>query len=151
MLGMLGIIVKNNQIMNTTQILQVVKPGETYLVKFLNPPVFNRVCTTEEIQTWLLFATQEDANAWVAASSGPAPGKETQAPAGKNGVGEDTPGKDLSPGDEKELTHPDDDTPEGAEIIAAKPVTEAEVKKLLEPDISGGKHPDTNPDKGKKS
>ncbi len=69
MLNMIGIIVGDNQIKNTIQIIQEVKPGEKYLVKFLTAPVFSRVCTVEEIQTWLLFQNQDEANKWVVARS----------------------------------------------------------------------------------
>ena len=80
MINMIGIIVGDNQIKNTAQIIQVVKPGEKYLVKFLTAPVFSRVCTVEEIQTWLLFQNQDEANKWVVARS------STDAPPGNEPV-----------------------------------------------------------------
>ena len=89
MLGMLGIIVQNNEIKNTTQILQVVTPGERYLVRFLNPPAFSRVCGVEEIQGWLLFTTQEEANAWVKASTNQP--QQGDLPLGKPPVPSDPP------------------------------------------------------------
>lgn len=154
MLGMLGIIVKNSQIQNTTQIIQEIKLGEKYLVRFLNPPAFNRVCNTEEIQQWLLFQDQAEANAWVETSQQPppeatapeaAPPTAPPAPTGKNGAGEPTPESDIEGGDE---------SPETPVVIPAKPVAlpahlKEQIDKELQPDIDGGKDPDDS--HGKKS
>ena len=137
MLGMLGIIVQNNEIKNTIQIMQEIKLGEKYLVKFLNAPTFNRVCNTEEIQTWLLFATQEEANSWVASSQKPPPEATAPAGAGKNGAGEGIPAKNLSPDDGDGAPYPpeveDDDEPVPAEIIPAQPVVPRSAESAVEP------------------
>jgi len=90
MLGMLGVIVQNNSITNTTQILQEVEPGKRYLVKFCNEPAFNRVCQIEEIQGWLLFQNQAELNVWIQKSSGAPPPKGdgkagAKKPEGKQG------------------------------------------------------------------
>lgn len=138
MLGMIGVIVQNNVLKNTVQISQVVTPGEKYLVRFLNPPSFNRVCTVDEIQTWLLFNTQEEANTWVAQSQGPQPG--AQVPGKPSESPPSTPpdakpnGNDSDPRDAKTEDEP--------KLPPAMPVSprdlEMELKKDLEPDISGG-------------
>lgn len=121
MLGMIGIIVQNNEIKNTTQILQVVKPGDKFLVRFLNPPAFSRVCLTEEIQQWLLFQNQDEANAWVAGSKQqqmelPA---ETSKPRGSNGSGKkaEATNEPSESGPEKPEDETDDPVIEPAEPV----------------------------------
>jgi len=87
MLGMLGVIVANNKLTNTVQIIEEVEPGKRYLVKFMNEPVFNRVCQVEEVQSWLLFSSQEELNVWIQKSSGaPPPGSVPPEGGGKAGA-----------------------------------------------------------------
>ena len=87
MLGFFGIVLNKNTIANTAQIIQEIKPGEKYLVSFLNPPPSMRVVNIEEIQMWLLFPDKESGEAWVAANSqqemdlGAAAGMTPPAPA----------------------------------------------------------------------
>jgi len=141
MLGMLGVIVQNNVLKNTVQISQVVTPGEKYLVRFLNPPAFSRVCGVEEIATWLLFATQEEANTFVAQSSGPQPG--AQVPGKPSESPPPTPpaakpnGNDSDPRDAKTEDEPALPSAEPVSPAAVKDL-EMKLKKDLEPDISGG-------------
>jgi hypothetical protein len=160
MLGMMGIIVKNSKIQNTIQILQEIKPGEKFLCRFLNSPVFSRVCEVEEIQNWLLFQDQDEANAWVASSAGPRP-EEASAPAlppaaaGGNGALNENDAAD--PSEPEKLEERTDEKP--APIIPAAPVptpttapvartSQAEIEKSLEPEQAGGKLPENH---GKKS
>ena len=105
MIGMVGVVIENNVIMNTTNIQREVKPGEKYLVRFLNPPQFSRVCNIEEIQQWLLFASQQEGQAWIDANSQqpqpqpPTPPPETPEPQ-TNGNGA-TPAIDTLPDDDE--------------------------------------------------
>ena len=108
MIGMVGVVIENNVIMNTTSIQREVKAGEKYLVRFLNPPQFSRVCNIEEIQNWLLFANQQEGQAWIDANAqqpqpgamppGPPPQPETPEPK-DNGNGAATPAIDTLPDD----------------------------------------------------
>jgi len=142
MLGMLGIIVKNNQIKNTTQILQIVKPGELYLVKFLNLPVFSRVCTTEEIQTWLLFDTQDEANAWVESSKQPPPG--AQGPGKLSAVAPTTPPAAKPNGSDNDLPDEGTDDPDPEPEIT--PATPVDASRFERPGPSSEPNPGGHPD-----
>jgi hypothetical protein len=73
MLGFVGIIVVNNAIQNTVQIVQEIERGKRYMVKFMNTPSFHRVCSIEEVQGWLLFPEEKDLNAWVQSQAGAPP------------------------------------------------------------------------------
>lgn len=148
MLGMIAIIVQNNELKNTCQIMKEIKPGEKYLVRFLSAPAFSRVCTVDEIQQWLLFQNQDEANAWVKSSRTPPPESQPPAPpaaAGGNGVGEDTPPKSPDPnagkGDETEKPEP------LAAVTPGAPVTKEAMERALEPDHPGGQDPAKDPGK----
>lgn len=73
MKGMFGFIIRDNALINSVNILSEVKPGEKYLVQFLNDPTFSRVVDVEEIQSWLLFQNQQLAGNWMAKNQPPAP------------------------------------------------------------------------------
>jgi hypothetical protein len=142
MLGMMGIIVKNSKIQNTIQILQEIKPGEKFLCRFLNSPVFSRVCEVDEIQSWLLFQDQDEANAWVASSAGPRPEEATApalppAAAGGNGA--------LNENDAADPSEPE----KPAEITEDKPAPIVPAAPMPTPTTApDGKKPE---DHGKKS
>jgi len=87
MLGFVGIVVINNAIQNTTQIVQEIEKGKRYLVQFMNNPSFHRVCTIEEIQGWLLFPDVKASNAWVQSQAGAPPPKGDGKAAGKKQPG----------------------------------------------------------------
>ncbi len=84
MRGMFGFIIKDGVLVNSIQVQQEVKQGEKYLVQFMNDPTFSRVVQVEEIQTWLLFQTQQLAANWMAKSQEqpPAPPQEDPPPPG---------------------------------------------------------------------
>lgn len=73
MLGFVGIVVINNAVVNTTQIVQEVEKGKKYLCQFMNTPSFHRVCSIEEIQSWLLFPDVKASNAWIQSQAGAPP------------------------------------------------------------------------------
>jgi hypothetical protein len=82
MKGMFGFIIKEGALVNSVQIQQEVKPGEKYLVQFLNDPTFSRVVQIEEIQSWLLFQNQQLAQNWMSKNQSPpaTPPEETPPP-----------------------------------------------------------------------
>jgi hypothetical protein len=104
MLGMLGVIVANNKLSNTVQIIEEIDKGKRYLVKFCNEPVFNRVCQVEEVQSWLLFQNQEELNTWIQKTAGaPPPGKEDGGKAGaKKPEGKQSGTRRRSPANKKD-------------------------------------------------
>lgn len=139
MLGMMGIIVKNNQIQNTIQILQEIKPGEKFLCRFLNTPSFSRVCQVEEIQQWLLFQDQDEANNWVASSQQPPPEATapTPPPAGGNGaVNKADAAEGSEPEGQDETT---DEKPPA--IVPAAPVPTPTTAPTPAKDTLPGEHP----------
>lgn len=91
MLGFVGIVVINNAVVNTVQIVEEIEKGKKYMVKFMNTPSFHRVCTIEEISGWLLFPEEKELNTWIqsqagAPSVGKGDGKTTaKKPEGKRG------------------------------------------------------------------
>ena len=97
MIGMVGIMIQNNTIVNTVQILQQVREGEKYLCKFLNEPTFSRVVNVDEIQQWLLFDSMDEGNAWIAARREPTepppppPGDTPEPQDNGEGTPEETP------------------------------------------------------------
>lgn len=83
MKGMFGFIIRDNTLINSVNILSEVKPGEKYLVQFLNDPTFSRVVDVEEVQSWLLFQNQQLAANWMAKNQPPqAPADEPPPPPG---------------------------------------------------------------------
>ena len=141
MIGMIGIIVQDSEIKNTTQILREIKPGEKYLVRFLNDPPFSRVVATEEIQQWVLFPNQKEANNWVAGSRQqkmelPPETPKPPKPEGANGSGKKAEPTDEPSGSEPE--NPEDKTDEPV-IEPAKPVVPSAVS------IPGGRGYDSIP------
>ena len=106
MIGMVGVVIQNDVIVNTTNIMQVVKPGETYLCRFLNPPAFQRVVPIEEIQNWILFQNQKEAEAWVQSNSQqptppppPTPPQEPETPEPQTNGNGATPAIETLPDD----------------------------------------------------
>ncbi len=131
MLGMIGIIINDkNQIVNTTQITNVVKAGEMYLCRFLNDPPFNKICTVDEIQGWILFEGQDDANHWVKMSQAPKPDPlASVTPITDEPHGEpDIDYEDPIPGDDPDLKDgafhhkPDNSKPIKSKPIKSKPI-----------------------------
>jgi hypothetical protein len=102
MKGMFGFIIRDNTLINSVNILQEVKPGEKYLVQFLNDPTFSRVVDVEEVQSWLLFQNQQIAANWMAKNQPPAPPADEPPP---------PPPGDEPPGDEPPPPPADDETP----------------------------------------
>jgi len=84
MKGMFGFIIRDNALINSVNILSEVKPGEKFLVQFLNDPSFSRVVDVEEIQSWLLFQNQQVAANWMGKNQTPPapPGDEPPPPPG---------------------------------------------------------------------
>jgi hypothetical protein len=82
MLGFVGIVVVNNSIQNTVQIVQEIEKGKRYLVQFMNNPSFHRVCQVEEIQSWLLFPDVKASNAWIQGQAGAPPPPKGDGKAG---------------------------------------------------------------------
>lgn len=102
MKGMFGFIIRDNALINSVHILSEVKPGEKFLVQFMNDPTFSRVVDVEEIQSWLLFQNQQLAANWMAKNQTPPPQEDPPPP------GDETP---PPPGDETPPPPPKDETP----------------------------------------
>lgn len=86
MKGMFGFIIRDNALVNSVSILSEVKPGEKFLVQFLNDPTFSRVVDVEEIQSWLLFQNQQLASNWMAKNQPPPQPPEPTGPPPPPGV-----------------------------------------------------------------
>lgn len=101
MKGMFGFIIRDNTLINSVNILSEVKPGEKFLVQFLNDPTFSRVVDVEEIQSWLLFQNQQLAGNWMAKNQ-PPPAAETP-PEDPPPPGDEPPPEDPPPPIEDQL------------------------------------------------
>lgn len=109
MLGMIGLVIsKKSQIINTVQIYETVKEGESYLCRFLNDPNFTKVCDVKEIQEWTLFMDREEADHWIEKSQKPPAKLESVPDTGKDDTDELG---ERSPEDNQDPPEPDDDLP----------------------------------------
>ena len=136
MIGMVGVVIQNDVILNTVNIMQEIKPGEKYLCRFLNPPAFQRVVAVEEIQQWLLFQNEKEGRAWVDANS-------QQGQVGAPGA-EVVPGPTPPPGQHADGTvvpEPQDNG-NGAATPAIDTLPDDEVSPIVVPPGAGNDPPD---------